>query len=164
MDHVGAGPAEPPRIAPGVARPDLAARYRSALGSRDPLERAIARHQLERLDRATGEDRSDEREDSGLPRSVLRDLVERTVGPLHERPNGDLQGPCPLHASSSGRCLVLFAGGNRWWCRSCRRGGDAVSWLMLVDGITRAEARRRLGLPADRRAVRRPILSVELVP
>src|SRR5690349_24920379 len=43
---------------------------------------------------------------------------------LFRSANGDHEGPCPWHASASGRCLVVFAGGARWWCRSCRRGGE----------------------------------------
>ncbi len=92
-------------------------------------------------------------------------MIESAVGALVERPNGALEGPCPWHDSGSGRCLVVFDGGIRWWCRSCKRGGDRVAWLALSEGISFAQARGRLGLPPTlRRARRRPVLRREVSP
>ncbi len=141
-------------------RDRLEARYRTLALSQDAPTRRLAVAQLARLQR------------SGLPTPeadgptrALRDLVEQTVGPLHQRPGGDLEGPCPWHASRSGRCLVIFAGGARWWCRSCRRGGDAATWLASVEGVGLNEARRRLGLPIrTTRRRRRPLLRREVLP
>jgi hypothetical protein len=135
-------------------------RYLALAASPDPGLRRLAAVQLARLERAAAPPRGEE--DDAPPGELLR-LIERTVGPLHRRPSGDLEGPCPWHASRSGRCLVV-AGGERWWCRSCRRGGDAVVWLISFEGIGAAEARRRLGLPPRprRRARRRPTLAIEV--
>ena len=127
------------------------------LAERDPLVRAVAARQLARLRRSS--ERLAAHGDAP-PSGPLIGIVEGAVGPLRAKPSGDLEGPCPWHASTSGRCLVVFAGGRRWWCRSCRRGGDAVSWLMLTEGMSASEARRRLGLTVDRRAAGRPTLSV----
>jgi hypothetical protein len=149
-----------PTDAPHDLRAALTERYVRGLASEDPLERATAGRQLGQLRRLDTRSYHDEPAEA-LP--SVREAIEQVVGPLHERLNGDLEGPCPWHASASGRCLVVFAGGRRWWCRSCCRRGDAVRWLMLADGITKSEARRRLGLPADRRAIHRPTLSVELI-
>jgi hypothetical protein len=144
--------------------PDLQARYLAGLASGDSIVRATAHHQLAVLqDTPTFTERRcyDEHLE---PPTTLRVLVEQVVGPLHERPSGDLEGACPWHASSSGRSLVVFADGARWWCRSCRRGGDAAKWLALIEGITVAEAGRRLGLPSVRRPRirRRPTLRIEV--
>jgi CHC2 zinc finger len=76
--------------------------------------------------------------------SILPVLVSNVVGPLKRRRNRDLEGPCPWHTSKSGRCLAVYRNGTRWYCRSCGRGGDAVKWLSMIDGITVQEARRRL--------------------
>jgi len=73
-------------------------------------------------------------------------LIEAATGPLHRRANGELEGPCPWHSSRSGRCLSVYAGGTRWYCRSCGRGGDAVRWVILVDGLSWRAARQKLGI------------------
>jgi hypothetical protein len=143
-------------------RADLYDRYRRGLASPDPLERATSVHQIRQLQRQSRRSASGGQGDPALPSSALRDMIEQAVGRLHERTNGDLEGPCPWHASTSGRCLVLFAGGTRWWCRSCRRGGDTPAWLALVEGLSVEVARRRLGLaPRSRSRVRRQTLRVE---
>jgi hypothetical protein len=139
---------------------DLIERYERHLTSPDPTARAVAARQLARRHRsAMPPDRS--RVDPVGGKLVV--LVESAVGPLHHQSGGDLQGPCPWHGSQSGRCLVVFADGEAWWCRSCRRGGDVVAWVAAFEGVPIAEARRRLGLPrrapAQRRR-RRPTLAV----
>ena len=139
---------------------DLAERYERALTSPDPTARAVAVRQLARLYRSSEHHRTPaERGDGGR----LTVLVETAVGPLYRQSGGDLEGPCPWHGSQSGRCLVVFVGGEAWWCRSCRRGGDVVAWVAAFDGVPVAEARRRLGLPSRapaQRPRRRPTLAV----
>jgi hypothetical protein len=84
-------------------------------------------------------------------------LIEQAIGPLQRRPSGAMVGRCPWHSSRSGTCMVVWPDEGRWWCSSCRRGGDAVQWLHLVEGISSGEARRRLGLaPAPYPARSRP--------
>jgi hypothetical protein len=73
-------------------------------------------------------------------------LVEATVGPLRHRGNGTAVGNCFGHGSKSGACLVVWPAEGRWWCSSCRRGGDATAWVALTEGISYAQARQRLGL------------------
>ena len=138
---------------------DLAAGYLAQLTAGDPATRAVALRQFGRLRRrrvAPGQSDSPTTTAAGL----LARLVEQAVGTLDERSSGVLEGPCPWHASRSGRCLLVMADGQRWWCRSCRRGGDVVTWVGLTRGISFAEARRRLGLPA---VVRPPRGRVEVV-
>lgn len=147
---------------------DLLQRYQALADNPDPAVRRMARAQLAQLNRAAaaapaGPEPSDRPPAAGaeLPR-----LIERTVGPLRRRPSGDLEGTCPWHDSRSGRSLVVFAGGQRWWCRNpgCRRGGDVVAWVALTKGISFVAARRRLGLPASprRQVHRRPTLVLEV--
>ena len=139
---------------------DLIERYERHLTSPDPTARAVAARQLARLHRSAMQpDRSRVDPVSGK----LVALVESAVGPLHRQSSGDLEGPCPWHGSQSGRCLVVFADGEAWWCRSCRRGGDGVAWVAAFEGVPVAEARRRLGLPPAtgvQRSRRRPTLAV----
>jgi hypothetical protein len=130
----------------------LAERYATLATSDSPQVRRLAGAQLEKLQRAQA---PVPRGSEPTPASgLLVSLVERVVGPLQQRPSGEREGSCPWHGSRSGQCLVVFADGRHWWCRSCRRGGDVVAWLALVEGISVGEARRRLGLPAPRRQPR----------
>ena len=124
----------------------LLAEYRSMLASDDPLLRAVAARQIERLSRR-GAAAVGDRNQTAAASGLFRRLVEGLVGPLHERGNGIYEGPCPWHGSRSGRCLVTLPDEARWWCRSCRRGGDVVAWVALTRGVSFAAARRRLGLP-----------------
>src|SRR3712207_7913895 len=59
-------------------------------------------------------------------------LVRSTIETGHE----------PLHGSRSGRCVVISVDVGRWWCRSCRRSGDAATHLADVLGCSYAEAAR----------------------
>ena len=129
--------------------------YLAQLRADEPVVRRVALRQLDRLHRrrpasAPIQGTSGPTTTSGF----LAQLVERAVGSLDRRSSGALEGPCPWHASRSGRCLVVLADGRRWWCRSCRRGGDVVAWVALTRGVSFAEARRRLGLPVEVRAPR----------
>ena len=149
------------RPAPGPDR--LAERYQALRTSPDPLEREVAHRQLAALERARRVPQvpttTDDDQSAG---SDLVARVEAAAGPLRVRPNGDREGPCPWHTSRAGRCLVVFGSGARWWCRDCGRGGDIAAWVAALEGIGYRAARRRLGLPIERRAVRRPTLSVEV--
>jgi hypothetical protein len=136
----------------------LADVYRSDLHSDDPVRRSVAERQLARLrSRVSSTARPSE---TGVATGPLPRLVERVVGPLHEKSNGNYIGRCPWHSSRSGRCLVVFTEERRWWCSSCRRGGDIVAWLSMTRGMGADAARRHLGLP---RLVRRPRPHVEVV-
>lgn len=73
-----------------------------------------------------------------------------------------LRGRCPLHHGQSDSSLVLWQaedGSWRWRCwAGCNGGksGDAIAWVMAVDGVTFVEAVRALGLDRpDRNAARR---------
>ena len=141
----------------------LARRYAGLLHSPDPLEREVAQRQLAELARAQHRLRVlTAADDDPAAGADLVARIQAAVGPLRNRPNGDREGPCPWHTSQSGRCLVVFAPGTRWWCRDCGRGGDVAAWVAALEGIGYGAARRRLGLPIERRAVRRPTLSVEV--
>lgn len=138
-------------------------RYDELAVSHDPLTCRLALAQLERL---TRQSRSHEpKEPTQRAQGVdLVALVTKSVGPFRPRPNGTHVGPCPWHASRSGTCLVVWPDTGRWWCSSCHRGGDAVAWLALVEGVTFDEARRRLGAPPDpKRIARRPTIRREVV-
>ena len=141
---------------------DVESRYTALLGSADPSVRELARRQLVALARARWQPAATSDDVEAADGSLAR-RIEAAAGPLRRRPNGSAEGGCPWHGSKTGRCLVVFAGGRRWWCRDCKRGGDLAGWVAALEGITYGEARRRLGLPVERRAVRRPTLSVEVV-
>ena len=62
-------------------------------------------------------------------------LVGRTVH-LH-REGRTLRGRCPLHKGKSDTSLTLFETphGLRWKCQAGCGGGDAIAWLMAVEGL-----------------------------
>ena len=128
----------------------LRERYAALIDDPDPHLRALAAEQARRLDLLQRRGRAEYSlpEEPTAPAEVdLVALVERVVGPLQRRSDGTRVGPCAWHASRSGTCLVVWPAEGRWWCRSCRRGGDAIGWVALVEGIDREAARRRLRLP-----------------
>jgi len=63
-----------------------------------------------------------------------------------------------MHSSKSGRCVILDPAAGRWWCLSCRRSGDAASFLMALRGWPYRRAAlwltERYGAPADARELR----------
>ncbi len=127
-----------------MQREALVRRYARMALSDDLLTRRVALAQLRQL---RPKRRYAERETAAVD---LVQVIAQTIGPLQQRPSGEWEGSCPLHVSKSGRTLVIFDNGQRWWCRSCLRGGDAVGWLVQMEDITVAEARRRLGRSARR--------------
>ena len=64
----------------------------------------------------------------------------------------------PVHPSRSGRCVWIRPAEGRYYCRSCRKSGDAVTFLMEARGLTYREAARilaeRFGPPAGLRRER----------
>jgi DNA primase len=81
----------------------------------------------------------------------LAELLAAAGNQVAQRRNGSLvSGHEPVHASRSGSCLVVWPESGRWWCSSCRQGGDAISLLMGLEGKTFPQARiaivRRFGL------------------
>ena len=85
----------------------------------------------------------------------LKQIIGATVSLVH-RGSEVWVGPCPWHSSKSGTCLVVWADEGRWWCSSCKRGGDAIQWVRLLEGLSYREARERLGLPVATTRVARP--------
>jgi len=132
-------------------------RYVELANSPDSQERRLAREQLGRLER--GANPAEEAALQEEPGIDLAALIGRTVG-LRPKGDGKSVGPCPWHSSRSRECLVVWADEGRWWCSSCKRGGDAVAWVALLEGISFAKARRRLGLA---RGVQAPRPRLEVV-
>lgn len=119
-------------------------RYLALAASSNPGDRRLGEAQLQRLERATAP--KTKTRPSEAPGVDLAALIKETA-PLKDKGSGKFVGPCPWHSSRSGECLVVWADEGRWWCSSCKRGGDAVAWVALVEGISFGEARKRLGLP-----------------
>jgi hypothetical protein len=62
----------------------------------------------------------------------------------------EYHGPCPF-CGGTDRFVVWPEKGNagRYWCRQCRRHGDAIQLLRDRDGLTFIEAKRQLGLSTN---------------
>jgi hypothetical protein len=156
-----AGAPEPPAPTaptPSATPADPRAAYRArAASTPDPLDRTVARRQLARLERAArlGRDAAA----SVLPPSRWRhvplgELFEQAGNRLRQRSNGLLEyGHEPVHGSKSGRCVLVDPTTGRWYCRSCRRGGDAIDALRSLRGWTYRQAAawlaERYGPPAE---------------
>lgn len=146
----------PPDPDPPGEEESLTDRYRAVLADPDPAVRAMAGEQLRRLQeagyRAPGASSAAQAPGADLPA-----LARETV-PVHRRGADRYDCGCPTgHASKSGLPCTLWgdAEGWRWYCRSCRRGGGAIGWLMAV-GLTYGESCRRLGIVPTRPARGRP--------
>ncbi len=129
-------------------------RYQQQLDSGDPIARAVAQRQLQRLSRPPA--LASQRRISRWVHVPLGTLFEQQGNRLHWRTNGQVEtGHEPFHGSKSGRCVLLDPERGRWWCRSCRRSGDAARLVMDLHGWTYTEAAtwlaRRYGAPPLRR-------------
>ncbi|MGI8553474.1 MAG: CHC2 zinc finger domain-containing protein [Dehalococcoidia bacterium] len=132
----------------------LSAHYSTLADSPDPDRRCLAARQLARLERAaapTGEAARPSR----WAHVPLAALFEQAGNTLYERQNGRIEtGHEPTHGSKSGRCVLIDPAMGRWYCRGCRRGGDAVTFLMDINGWNYHRAvvtlQERYGVPADR--------------
>ncbi len=99
----------------------------------------------------------------------LSNLVGRTV-PLH-REGRTLRGRCPIHQGTSDTSLMVSEGphGWRWRCwAGCNdgRSGDAIAWLMAVEGLEfkAACAALNLAMPDRPYTPRRPVPPDESLP
>lgn len=64
-------------------------------------------------------------------------LVRATGIPL----NADGRGPCPsASAPAQGGDLPLTVAADHWGCSCCATGGDAVDWIEIRTGVSRADA------------------------
>ena len=127
----------------------LATRYQRLLAHADAAERELARRQLAALDRLAQHPRAPTTRASGstsgrFAHVPIADLFERAGNLLQVRGHTARCGHEPVHSSKSGNCLIVWLATQRWWCSSCRAGGDAVAALASLDGVDRRTAATRL--------------------
>jgi len=78
---------------------------------------------------------------------LIEDVVARRL-PL--RPKGShLIGRCPFHEDGGRPNLVVFPTTQRFKCFACGAGGDAIDFIARMDGISLAEAAKRIAGEAD---------------
>jgi hypothetical protein len=90
----------------------------------------------------------------------LAKLFEADGNATMERRGGLVEsGHQPHHGSKSGRCVVISPKTGYWWCRGCRRSGDAVAYVMAKHGYSYRQAAawlaERHGPPAGGEARKR---------
>ena len=145
-------------------RDRLAEKYRAELLAADPTRREVARRLLDRLSSADLRPRALSGTAGARWSHVpISDLFAEQGNRVRPCSGGLLEaGHEPIHASKGGRCVLIDPKAGRWWCRSCRRSGDAATYLADVLGCNYAEAAARLaeryGPPAGRRVWRRRAL------
>jgi hypothetical protein len=111
-----------------------------ALAGADPVAREVAARQLARL-RSSGRRGSPRSTPSRWRHVPLAELFAEQANRVHHRSDGMLEsGHEPVHASRSGRCVLIDPGLGRWWCRSCRKSGDAARLVMELRGCSYAPA------------------------
>lgn len=79
---------------------------------------------------------------------------------------GEYAGPCPVKSTCNGSGEDRFHiwpeqdDHGSWWCRKCEKGGDAIQFLMDVEGLSFPEACKALGkeLP-EQQEMRTPQMS-----
>ena len=150
--------------------------YKALADDPDPLVRAVAQRQLARLGRLThsGRDAAATSAPSRWRHVPLVELFEQAGNTVVARSGGRFEsGHEPLHRSKSGRCVLIDPSPGRWWCRSCRQGGDAIALVVALRSWTYGRAAcwltSRYGPPASSspsaqrqapRGVRSPLTAV----
>ncbi len=137
--------------------PSLQPRYTEAVRSCDPVRREVARRQLARL-------QTPRRTHTDAAASVwghvpLAALFQEAGNVLRPRAAGRVEtGHEPFHGSRSGRCVTISPETGLWWCRACRQGGDAVTFVQQWKGWRYSAAAAwlvaRFGRPAHGRGPR----------
>jgi hypothetical protein len=114
----------------------LAALYsRYTMPSADRIAREVARRQRARLARTAAPARRDRRP-SRWSHVPLAELFTQAGNQVYARGNGNLEtGHEPVHTSKSARCLQIDPASGYWWCRGCRRGGDAIAAVRGLLGL-----------------------------
>ena len=74
-------------------------------------------------------------------------LVANLLGFRGAKTGSAYQGDCPQHASSSGRCLVIWPGIQGYKCFHCGEAGDVIDLVMLYK---RCDHRAAVQYLADR--------------
>ena len=112
----------------------------------DAIQAEVARRQAERLNKAVGRARADAAErPSAWAHVPLVKLFQADGNLISERGTGLVEtGHQPHHGSKSGRCVLIDPTRGRWWCRGCRRSGDAAAYVMAKYGCTFREAAERI--------------------
>ena len=98
----------------------------------DHLAAEVARRQRARLERS-----SRVRSGAASPwkHVPVARLFEREGNALLSLRDGTVEtGHQPFHGSNSGRCVSIAPDAGLWYCRGCRRGGDAATLLMALTG------------------------------
>ena len=123
---------------------ELRDRYTRLAQSTDPTDRAVAGRQLAQLARRSRRVAETETVSAWLHVPLLA-LFEQAGNVLTRRPNGTVQcGHEPVHSSRSGACVLLWPDDGRWWCSSCRQGGNAVQAVQSLEGCSYLAALARL--------------------
>jgi hypothetical protein len=85
---------------------------------------------------------------------VLELIAEDNPRLIQKGPEKYVTGHEPLHRSRSGQCLVVWVDAGRWWCSSCGKRCDAVTWVMQTQDLTfpgaTAQLTARYGAPPAR--------------
>jgi len=107
--------------------------YRAVAHTGNSCEQQVAMRQLARL-ALRGSSRTTQT--AGRWGHVpITDLFVEAGNRLYPRTSGQVEtGHEPVHTSKSGRCVLIDPAAGRWWCRSCRTGGDASGLLMSLHG------------------------------
>ena len=75
---------------------------------------------------------------------------------------GEWAGPCPLCREGTDRLRVWpVHKGGRWWCRICRKAGDAIQYLIDARGLSYPEACSAMGIEVGKRGTLTQSHSVE---
>jgi hypothetical protein len=73
----------------------------------------------------------------------LVDLAETMTGQTAVKSGSRYRLHCPLHRDRD-PSLTIYEPGRGWHCFSCGKGGDAVSFVMELEGLNAVEALRRV--------------------
>jgi len=79
-----------------------------------------------------------------LRKDIPIDRILAWQGVGLRRAGKTLRGQCPLCNFKSKRAFVVTPEKGLWFCFNCRRGGDGIQFVALVENVNVQEAARRI--------------------
>ena len=75
----------------------------------------------------------------------IASIIEASLGQPNKKNSRWLFWSCPFHPGDHNPSLGVTPENGRWFCFACRKGGDAITWLMDFQGLSFKDACEQLG-------------------
>ncbi|APG24080.1 CHC2 zinc finger domain-containing protein [Syntrophotalea acetylenica] len=78
---------------------------------------------------------------------TVLDLAQNRIAGLKKKTAKEWAGPCPACGGTDR--FVVWTDRDAWYCRGCAKGGDAIEFLRMTEGLSCPDAHEALGLPCS---------------